>query len=49
MSRMADKVVGSNGRYNSTGNETRQVNAEQGSLINGGLLAPGIHLKFYVI
>ncbi|AQK74377.1 Phosphatidylinositol/phosphatidylcholine transfer protein SFH13 [Zea mays] len=40
MSRMADKVVGSNGRYNSTGNETRQVNAEQGSLINGGLLAP---------
>ncbi|AQK74372.1 Phosphatidylinositol/phosphatidylcholine transfer protein SFH13 [Zea mays] len=41
MSRMADKVVGSNGRYNSTGNETRQVNAEQGSLINGGLLAPG--------
>ncbi|AQK74380.1 Phosphatidylinositol/phosphatidylcholine transfer protein SFH13 [Zea mays] len=48
MSRMADKVVGSNGRYNSTGNETRQVNAEQGSLINGGLLAPGIHLKFYL-
>lgn len=40
MSRMADKVVGSNGRYNSTGNETRQVNAEQGSLINGGLLSP---------
>lgn len=40
MSHMADKVVGSNGRYNSTGNETRQVNAEQGSLINGGLLAP---------
>ncbi|PWZ24923.1 Phosphatidylinositol/phosphatidylcholine transfer protein SFH6 [Zea mays] len=41
MSHMADKVVGSNGRYNSTGNETRQVNTEQGSLINGGLLSPG--------
>lgn len=40
MSHMADKVVGSNGRYNSTGNETRQVNTEQGSLINGGLLSP---------
>lgn len=40
MSHMADKVVGSNGRYNSTGNETRQVNTEQGYLINGGLLSP---------
>jgi hypothetical protein len=47
MSRMADKVVGSNRRYNSTGNEIRQFNTEQDSLTNGGLPAPGIHLKFY--
>ncbi|PWZ28331.1 Phosphatidylinositol/phosphatidylcholine transfer protein SFH6 [Zea mays] len=48
MSRMADKVVGSNRRYNSTGNEIRQFNTEQDSLTNGGLPAPGIHLKFYI-
>ncbi|KAL5669047.1 hypothetical protein ACJX0J_021268, partial [Zea mays] len=40
MSRMADKVVGSNRRYNSTGNEIRQFNTEQDSLTNGGLPAP---------
>jgi len=49
MSHMADKAVGSNRRYNSTGNEIRQFNTEQGSLINGGLPAPGIHLNFYII
>jgi hypothetical protein len=42
---MADKAVGSNRRYNSTGNEIRQFNTEQGSLINGGLPAPGIHCE----
>jgi len=40
MSHTADKAVGSNRRYNSTGNEIRQFNTEQGSLINGGLPAP---------
>lgn len=40
MSHMVDKAVGSNRRYNSTGNEIRQFNTEQGSLINGGLYAP---------
>lgn len=49
MSHMVDKAVGSNRRYNSTGNEIRQFNTEQGSLINGGLHAPGIHLNFYII
>lgn len=43
MSHMANKVVGSNRRYNSAGNEVRQSNTEQGSLLDrrfGGLPVP---------
>ncbi|AQK54913.1 Phosphatidylinositol/phosphatidylcholine transfer protein SFH13 [Zea mays] len=47
MSRMADKVVGSNRRYNSTGNEIRQFNTEQDSLTNGGLPAPAYLMLKY--
>jgi hypothetical protein len=42
---MADKVARSNQRYNPAGNEARQFNTEQRSLVNGALPAPGIHSK----
>ncbi|PAN07952.1 hypothetical protein PAHAL_1G375600 [Panicum hallii] len=40
-SHMADKVARSNQRYNPAGNEARQFNTEQRSLVNGALPAPG--------
>ncbi|KAG2661156.1 phosphatidylinositol/phosphatidylcholine transfer protein SFH9-like isoform X2 [Panicum virgatum] len=40
-SHMADKVVRSNQRYNAAGNEARQFNGEQRSLVNGALPATG--------
>nr|CAB3450918.1 unnamed protein product [Digitaria exilis] len=43
-SHMADKVVGSNQRYNTAGNEARQFNTEQHSLVNGALPVPGRHV-----
>jgi len=42
---MADKVVRSNQRYNAAGNEARQFDTEQNSLVNGALPVPGIHSK----
>ncbi|CAL5019294.1 unnamed protein product [Urochloa decumbens] len=38
-SHMANRVVGSNQRYNTAGNEARQFNREQRSLVNGALPA----------
>ncbi|CAN6233670.1 unnamed protein product [Urochloa humidicola] len=40
-SHMANRVVGSNQRYNTAGNEARQFNREQRSLVNWALPAPG--------
>ncbi|CAO2040890.1 unnamed protein product [Urochloa humidicola] len=39
-SHMANRVVGSNQRYNTAGNEARQFNREQRSLVNWALPAP---------
>ena len=44
-SHMADKVVRSKQRYNAAGNEARQFDTEQNSLVNGALPVPGIHSK----
>jgi len=42
-SNMADKVVRSKQRYNAAGNEARQFDTEQNSLVNGALPVPGWH------
>ncbi|KAG2653603.1 hypothetical protein PVAP13_1NG465876 [Panicum virgatum] len=42
-SHMADKVVRSKQRYNAAGNEARQFDTEQNSLVNGALPVPGWH------